>query len=155
MSDFRNTKRLNYAEIENLIDYPISEGQTYFAKDAGVFFKDIHGQRFATLEVDSLDNLNDPDFFTLTKEKLKGRILLIKMTGSDAYEWYYIHPENGQIISLSETDRLSAGAYREPTIDVDSYPGSQEFTVSACCVNLFSTEDHLGPIKRYTLVPKT
>lgn len=155
MSDFRNTIRLNYDDLDNLIDFPIDEGQTYFVKDAGVFFKDIHGQRFATLEVDSIDNLNDPDFFIGTKEKLKGRILLIKIANSDAYEWYYIHPEDGQIISLSATDRLSAGIYREPIIDVSSYPISQEFTASACCVNLFTTGDHLGPIKRYTLAPKT
>lgn len=155
MSNFRNTKRLTWDDLADLIRYPISEGQTYFATDAGVFFKDIHGQRFATLEVDSLENIHENNLQLTGLDKLKGRILLINPKNSGLYEWFYVHPETGNLISLSESSKLSAGIYEEPVIDVSLYPGQDEFTVSACCVNLFSTPNHLGSIQRYSLQPRT
>ena len=98
MSDFRNTKRLNYAQINNLISYPISEGQTYFAKDTGVFFKDINGQRFAIAEVLKVGDL-DLSKYGPDQKRILNSIIINENTLDDTFETYYVK-ENGTIVPL-------------------------------------------------------
>jgi hypothetical protein len=56
MSNFRNTKRLTKEQIENFIQIPFSEGQTYYGIDNNVFYKDIDGFRFALVDSYYLEN---------------------------------------------------------------------------------------------------
>ena len=166
MAGFRNTKRLTISQIDDYNLTPFSEGQSYFATDVGVYFKDIHGERLATLEVNSIKELRNENFLQNTLDKLRGRTLLVKSTTgssevtSNWYEWYYVDPNSGQAVLLSETSKLSAGVYHvyhDPSIiigrNIDNKVDS--ITVEACSVNLYSTSNFIGAIRRYSLTDKT
>ena len=98
MNDFKNTKRLNHADLENLIDYPISEGQTYFTKDTGIFFKDINGQRFSIANISRVDDLNIGEY-TTNQKRILNSIIINKNTSNDTFEIYYVK-EDGTIVLL-------------------------------------------------------
>jgi hypothetical protein len=159
MDKFKNTLRVSTSRIKGPDALPISEGFNYYDTEKNILYRDINGQRFAIGEffsIDQFNSLTQESLVELEKEKIHNALVIDKFledgTGPE-YKLWYVDPD-GNPVDLGFGNN-SAGIYKQPDIDVDSYPGSQEFTVSACCVNLFATDNHLGPIKRYTLAPKT
>ena len=73
------------------------------------------------------------------------------------FELYYVdfneETENTELIPLSASTKVSAGMYHDPILHIDDV--NNEFTIEACCVNLYDNPNFDGEIKKYNIEGKT
>lgn len=155
------TKRINTIDLENFEKYPYSEGQTYFAEDADMLFRDVAGQRIGEIKINSvLDDLKIGERLFLETDKILGKLMLVQEKGGGnkhSYTLYYINPitKNPDVVfSVGEEGQLTnsevrtlitnavAGMKEEITISVDRRMGSYEERIDK--MKLSSKEDPDG-----------
>jgi hypothetical protein len=86
MKDFRSTIRATKSQIDAKA---IVEGQTYFATDTGVFYRDYFNQRLTIGDLYKI-NTSDSNLPATLLDKIKSSILIQYDTSVPEYNLWYI-----------------------------------------------------------------
>lgn len=93
MEKFRNTKRLTENQINDTLTYPIFEGNSYFATDTEVLYKDIDGYRIKIATVKfTLDYMSG---YNPSQTKIRSCLIIDRVIGdptpdNDVYNLWFI-----------------------------------------------------------------